>query len=140
MNRPEPTVREVPAADTRRLDNVLSGLLRLGVWLSIILLASGVCVSLLRHPNYMTDAGALARLTEPGAAFPSTLQSLGVELRQGRGRAVMTLGLLVLIATPVLRVAASVVAFVLTRDGWYVVVTSVVMLVLILSVCLGRAG
>ena len=48
-------------------------------------------------------------------------------------RAVIQLGLLVLIATPVARVAFSMAAFALEKDRTYVVVTAIVLAVLIYS-------
>jgi uncharacterized membrane protein len=55
-------------------------------------------------------------------------------------QAVITLGLLLLIATPVLRVAVSVVAFALEHDRRYVIITLIVMTILIISFTLGRGG
>ena len=52
----------------------------------------------------------------------------------------MTLGLLVLIATPVLRVAASVVLFAIQKDWTYTLITAVVLSLLVLSLVLGAAG
>jgi len=46
-------------------------------------------------------------------------------------------GLLVLIATPVTRVAVSIVAFIRMRDRRYVVITTVVLALLLLSFFLG---
>jgi uncharacterized membrane protein len=48
------------------------------------------------------------------------------------------LGLLLLIATPVMRVAVSVLIFVHQRDWTFVVITSVVLVLLVLSFVLGR--
>jgi uncharacterized membrane protein len=48
-------------------------------------------------------------------------------------RAVIQLGLLLLIATPVARVAFSLVAFLRQRDRTYVVITSIVLLLLLYS-------
>jgi len=52
----------------------------------------------------------------------------------------MVAGLLVLIATPVLRVALSVVGFALQRDWVYVGLTVLVLLVLLGSFLVGKAG
>jgi uncharacterized membrane protein len=49
-------------------------------------------------------------------------------------------GLLLLIATPVLRVAVSVLAFVYQRDRTFVIITSVVLTLLLASFVLGKAG
>ena len=55
-----------------------------------------------------------------------------------RGEAIVTLGLLVLIATPVMRVAVSVVAFIQHRDRTYALITAAVLCLLLLSLVLGR--
>lgn len=55
-------------------------------------------------------------------------------------QAFITLGLLLLIATPVLRVAVSVVAFAIERDRLYVVITLLVLAILIASFILGKGG
>jgi uncharacterized membrane protein len=49
-------------------------------------------------------------------------------------------GVLILIATPIMRVALSVVVFVLEGDRRFVAITSTVLLLLLLSFLLGRAG
>ena len=48
-------------------------------------------------------------------------------------------GLLLLIATPVVRVAVSILGFVYERDWRYILITSIVLGLLILSFALGRA-
>ena len=50
----------------------------------------------------------------------------------------MTIGLLVLMATPVVRVAVSAVAFIQHRDRTYALITSAVLCLLLLSLVLGR--
>ena len=52
--------------------------------------------------------------------------------------AYLSLGLLVLVATPFVRVAGSIVAFALERDRRYVLVTAVVLAVMCLGVVLGK--
>jgi uncharacterized membrane protein len=49
-------------------------------------------------------------------------------------------GLLLLIATPVLRVAVSILAFVYQRDRAFVAITSIVLALLLTSFVLGRGG
>jgi uncharacterized membrane protein len=53
------------------------------------------------------------------------------------GPGLIQLGLLVLLATPLVRVAFSVLAFALQRDRTYVVVTSIVLAVLLYSLAAG---
>jgi uncharacterized membrane protein len=109
------------------------------VIVSFCLILSGTIVSFARHHDYVSSADALRRLTQPGAA-PNNLQHLADGLRHGRGQALVLAGLLVLLATPVLRVAISIVAFARERDGVYVVLTSTVLALLALSFLFGKAG
>jgi uncharacterized membrane protein len=53
------------------------------------------------------------------------------------GRGIIQLGLLLLIATPVARVAFSVAAFAVQRDRLYVVVTLIVLAILLSSLTIG---
>jgi uncharacterized membrane protein len=59
-------------------------------------------------------------------------------LRHGRGQAIVMIGLLILIATPVMRVAVSILGFVYERDAPYFLITVLVLTLLILSFVLGR--
>jgi len=122
------------------LETLIGRLLRFGVAISIGVVLCGIGVSLIRHPDYVRNAETLARLTSPGAAFPDTLEALVRELGAGRGRAIVTVGLLLLILTPVARVAACMVAFVLRRDWTFAVLTSTVLLLLLLSFVFGTIG
>lgn len=142
---PMETPANTPAEPTEnkaieRVEVLLGTLLRVGVVASMILIMLGLTVSLVRHPDYLTDPAMLARLTHPGAAFPHTPAAVVEELGQFRGRAIITLGLLVLIATPVIRVATSVVVYVVQKDWKYVVLTSLVLIILLVSGLLGKTG
>ncbi len=125
---------------TRRVELFISTLLRVGVAASLTVVAVGTILSFMHHPEYVSAPSALAHLTQPGAAFPRTLSQVWAGLREGRGQAVVVVGVLLLIATPVLRVAASIVGFIYQRDRTYVVITSVVLALLLLSFWLGHAA
>ena len=56
------------------------------------------------------------------------------------GEHIANLGLLLLIATPVARVAASIFLFARERDFTFVIITTTVLLLLLLSFVLGAAG
>jgi len=81
----------------------------------------------------------MLRLTHPSRAFPHTLSDVLKGLRDLQGQAVVALGLLLLIATPVLRVAVSIVAFVQQGDRLFTLITAVVLGILLLSFALGAA-
>jgi uncharacterized membrane protein len=72
-----------------------------------------------------------------------TRQSFGAlpgGIVSGGGKPVVMLGLLLLIATPVLRVAVSVVIFLIQADLTYVLITLIVLTLLLASFFLGTAG
>jgi uncharacterized membrane protein len=124
----------------RQTEIIISNLLRTGVLLSLITIFLGVVLMFAHHHDYLRSSTELKRLTEPGAAFPRTLGEVARGLIAFRGQAVISLGLLMLIATPIFRVAVSIVAFALERDRTYVLITTAVLLVLVLSFFLGKAG
>jgi hypothetical protein len=92
------------------------------------------------HPDYLRSSADLVRLTSPGAALPHSLRDVIEGVRVWRGQAVVALGLIMLILTPVLRVVVSVIAFAIERDRVFIAVTSTVLAVLLLSFMLGRIG
>lgn len=128
--QPDPTVRRVELA----ISNVLRG----GVIVSLSLIVLGTCITFARHPSYFSQSVELQLLISPDSSFPHDLQNLGRDLHEFRGKAIVTLGLLVLIATPILRVAISIVAFIYQGDRIYTAITAMVLCLLLLSLVLGR--
>lgn len=121
-----------------RIELVISVLLRAGVILSLFVIVFGLTLSFTHHHDYIQAHDLLPRLTNSTRAFPHTLHETWQGLREFRGEAFIVLGLLLLIATPVMRVAVSVFAFLIERDWIFVAITSVVLALLILSFFLGR--
>lgn len=119
---------------------MISNLLRAGVAASLALIVVGTLLSFVHHPGYTASAEELRRLTQPGAAFPHRLPEVWRSILELRGQGVIALGLLLLIATPVLRVALSIWAFHHQGDRRFVVITSVVLALLLASFLLGKAG
>lgn len=116
-----------------RMEGVIGNLLRTGVILSAALVAAGGSVYLARHGGERVDRGIFR-------GEPADLRSMGGILHDAfalHGRGIIQLGLLVLIATPVARVAFSVFAFLREGDRLYVAVTLVVLAVLLYSLGLG---
>ena len=132
---PDADAHDAPA---RRVELVISTLLRVGVATSLAIVVAGTVVSFVHHPEYLSAPDALHRLTAPGAAFPRSFAQVLDGLAHFRGQAVVMVGIFLLIATPVLRVAASIVAFILQRDRVYIILTSIVLALLLLSFWLGK--
>lgn len=124
----------------RRVEIAISNLLRGGVILSFVLIVAGTMLSFFHHPAYVTSTTEFERLTRPGAAFPHTFHDVVAGLREMHGQAVVMIGLLVLVATPVMRVAVSILAFLYQHDRVYAAITTVVLLLLLLSFALGKTG
>ncbi len=133
----------VPAREVERARNVelvTSRLLRLGVVSSLVIVVLGMLLTFSQHHSYLSSPNTLPGLTEKGAKFPHTLPAVLRGVLAGRGDAVVMFGLFLLIATPVLRVAGLILAFVYQRDRLFVAITSVVLTLLLVSFVLGRAG
>lgn len=121
------------------LESVISKLLRVGVITSVVLIVVGMILTFVQNPAYLNSSAELERIVAPDAKFPHTVAILGQGLRELRGEAIVALGLLVLMATPVMRVCVSVGAFIYYRDRIYVLITVTVLCLLLLSLVLGRA-
>lgn len=126
------------------LETVLGWILRVGVTASALLIVAGV--ALLFFTGSTGYGGTLSSLDNlvhysqnTGERFPTTPGDVLSGLVGLHPYALIALGLLVLIATPVVRVAASVLLFWLERDWAYVFLTLLVLLILILSFLLGKA-
>jgi uncharacterized membrane protein len=124
---------EPPDSTDQRLDEALGRLLRGGVILAAVVVLIGgvaVLVSEGRAPeDHHTFHGEPPELTSPIRVIPA--------VGALNARAVIQLGLLLLIATPVARVAFSAYAFTRQRDWTYVVVTLIVLGLLLYSLFWG---
>jgi len=120
---------ERPRAD---LNDAIGKILRYGVALSSVVVAVGLALMLLAPSSGApgTLQGALsANFGRPTLSFTALMAGVA----RGSSVDVLQLGLLLLIATPVTRVAASVVLFLRERDMLYVGVTLLVLLMLLLA-------
>jgi len=112
-----------------RMDRMIGILLRVGVVLSAATALAGGIWHFVQHGGSMPDYHVFQ-------GEPAGLRGLhGVigGIAQGHSESLIQLGLLMLIATPVARVALSVGAFALQRDRTYVLITLLVLAGLIAS-------
>ena len=119
------------------VDVAISHLLRGGVLLSTGIIVLGLVFTFVHHPEYVSSKTDLGQLTNPSTVYPHTIPAVAAEVREHRGQAIVMLGLLLLIATPVARVAFSIVAFIVERDRAYVGITVLVLALLLVSLTLG---
>lgn len=127
-------MRHAPARrwTDERVATLVGNLLRFGVLLAAAVVASGGLLYFARHGRqpvgyHVFHAEPAALRSVPGIV--SSVSTLGA-------RGLIQLGLLLLIATPVARVAFSAVAFLLERDRMYVIVTLIVLATLLYSLML----
>ena len=121
----------------RKVEILISMILRIGVLTSLAVVLAGLAISFVHHPDYLRSPQDLKQVTAPGRTSPHNFHDVVYGIRQGRGEALTMLGLLLLIATPVVRVAVSILAFVYERDPVFVAITAFVLGVLVVSFFLG---
>lgn len=117
------------AWNDQRVEEIISYLLRAGVLMSALLVLAGGVIFLVRHgaevPDYKTFRGEPEELrTVRGLLSIDTI---------AHGRGLIQLGLVLLILTPIARVAFSLLAFILERDWFYVAVSAIVLGLLLYS-------
>jgi uncharacterized membrane protein len=115
------------------VETTIANLLRGGIVLAAAVVLAGGLLYLARHgsstPDYRVFRGEPIDLSSVAGITKDALAM------QGRG--LIQLGILLLIATPVARVALSVFAFSVQRDRIYVAVTSIVLALLLYSLAIG---
>jgi len=117
------------------IEQVIGRLLQFGVLLAAAVTLLGGVMLLLHH-------GATAVSYSIFQGEPAYLRSLTAIVRAafaGDAMAVVQFGLLLLIATPVARVAFTLVAFAVQRDRLYVLVTTIVLALLLYGLVFGGA-
>lgn len=115
-----------------KTDLLLSNILRAGLFLSVIVvLVGGIC--------YLWHHGGETQDFKIFHGEPNQLTSLWGILKNvmyDNGRGIMQLGIVFMIATPIVRVATCLAVFAFQRDRLYVVISSVVLLALLYSLFL----
>ena len=113
----------------QQMDDIIGTILRVGVSLAaLVVLIGGILY--LRHygfnqPDYRVFHGEPADLRNISGIIRDALEL--------RPRGIIQLGFLLLIATPIVRVTFSIIAFALQRDRAFVVVTLIVLSLILIS-------
>ena len=122
-----------PKVTDTNIERMVSVILRTGVLISGAVVLVGGIYFLLRH------AGDRVHYN-PFIGQPR-IDRIVSEIVKGaialRARSIIQFGILLLIATPIVRVAVSLVGFALERDRTYVVITAIVLAVLLFSLITG---
>lgn len=110
-------------ASEQQLENLLSNLLKYGVMIASAVVLLGGVLYLIRHgaepAEYKFFQGETLKFYSLSGVVAAVLS--------GSSRGIIQLGILLLIATPVLRVIVSLLTFIRQREFIYVVITSLVM-------------
>jgi uncharacterized membrane protein len=109
------------------MENVIGYLLRYGVITASLVVLAGGIVYLFRHghqvPEYRQFRGEPDKMRN--------LRLMWQAMLRGEGRPLIMLGLLILIATPIARIAFSIFGYLLEKDYLYTVLTAIVLLVIL---------
>lgn len=130
----------LPEAGTGRwsdheVEQLIGRLLQVGVLLAAAVVIVGAAMMLFQHGHTAVAFGSYSDAASP-------LYGLGGIVRGAAAldsMAIVQLGLVLLIATPVLRVALTLVAFAIQRDRVYILLTAVVLALLLYGLVWGRA-
>ena len=126
---PQPHPLQAQPWDDHRIEVILGDLLRSGVVLAAAVVLWGACIYLFRHAHEPADYRIFRGEPSEFRTIPGVIRSV----INGRGRGWIQLGLLLLIATPIARVAFSIVGFAMERDRMYVAFTLIVLAILLYS-------
>jgi uncharacterized membrane protein len=113
----------------QRIENIVGNLLRVGVSLSALVVMFGAVIYLARHGRSPADYRVFR-------GEPTDLKSLSGILHSAlrfHGQGIIQLGLVLLIATPVARVAFAIWGFAAEHDRMYMIFTGIVLIVLLYS-------
>jgi uncharacterized membrane protein len=131
-----------PPARILRLEAAVAVVLRIGVATSSAVLALGTVITVVAastSSQAQRTVGALRHgAAHPaGLAIPRTLVDVLRGIVHGDGPAIVMVGVLLLILTPITRVAVSLAVYAMERDTTFVVITATVLVLLIASFALG---
>ncbi len=118
----------------RDIERMFGNLLRAGVIIAAAVVLAGAVLLLFAEGTQKASYRTFRAEPESLCSVPGILKS-ALSLQP---RGIVQFGLLLLIATPVARVAFSVFAFARQRDGVYVVITLIVLAVLLYGLAGGR--
>lgn len=124
----------------RDMELVIGKLLRYGVITACTITVLGGIIYLFQHQGTIPDYKAI-----PGhhdefigvAAYLRDISTIFPRMFRFDGAAIVQFGVIVLIATPVLRVLFSLIAFYIERDKLYVVISAIVLVIILCNMIFG---
>jgi uncharacterized membrane protein len=129
MRQFAPIEEDEDSFDDRRMEVIMGRLLQVGVTVASLVILAGAVLYLASHRASAADYSVF--VSEPEALRdPGKLRG---QIARGDSAALIQLGVLLLIATPVARVIFAVIAFLMERDWLYVAISLIVLTVLVFS-------
>jgi uncharacterized membrane protein len=120
--------------DDERMEQAMGVLLRFGVVMASTVVLAGVAFYL--QDNWRQTADYRRFIAHPVSLDHRAALVAGI--RHGEAAAIIQVGILLLIATPVARVVFAVIAFLMERDRLYVAISTGVLAVLVYGLLFGR--
>jgi uncharacterized membrane protein len=124
-----------PRVSDHAVEQVVGRLLQLGVLVAALVVFVGAVLLLVQHGGTLVAYSVFH-------GEPDGLRSIAGIVRgvtSMQSESIVQLGLLLLIATPIARVALTLVAFLIQRDRTYVAVTALVLALLLYGLLFGNA-
>lgn len=122
----------------RDVEQYIGKLLRYGVMLSCAITLFGGVIYLLQHKGVMVDYSPVPTGMAFGVEdYLRELNTIFPRMLDFDGAAIIQFGVLVLIATPIIRVAFSAFSFLIEKDYLYVAITLIVLAIILANMLLG---
>lgn len=118
------------------IQQIIGWVLRLGVMISMTVVFIGGCFYWYRHSGETASYSKFVGVPD----FVHSASGIWHGILTLRGRAIIQAGIILLIATPVIRVLFSAVGFILEKDWLYTGITLLVLGIILLSAFTGHAG
>jgi uncharacterized membrane protein len=118
------------------IQSIIGWVLRIGVLVSMAIVFVGGLIYLSRHGHEMANFQLFKGIPK----FIQTEPGIVDGILNFRGRAIIQAGIILLIATPIMRIIFSAIGFVLERDYLYIGITIIVLGIIFFSMFTGHAG
>lgn len=115
--------------DISSIELTIARFMKAGVLLSAALIALGLVLYI------VLGSGGY-----PDGSYPTALSAIGQGLLRLKPYAVILTGLLLLILTPIFRVAIALLSFIKEKDRVYAIITTFVLAVLIVGLIMGKSA
>jgi uncharacterized membrane protein len=116
---------------------IIGWILRIGVILSMGIVFIGGVLFVYRHGHSTPDYSTFKKGVP---SFFNNIDGIVTGVFNFKAQAIIQAGIVLLIATPVIRVAFSAIGFIIEKDYLYTFITLLVLLIIIISMLSGRTG